>query len=318
MALRHDACWCHSQMRIEMVRPTRILCPVDLSETSSHALDQAIALSRSYKARLTILQVSWAGLPPIAYPGSAMGASTPLLLPHQLEELHEELRLFAERRPAAGVNMNLVIREGAVVPMILDEARAIRADLIVIGTHGRTGLDRLLLGSVTEKVLRKAECAVMTVPPDDRTATPAPAVRTIVCAVDFSPASLKAIDYALSLAEVLPATILMMHVVDWPTDQTMLPDADLETAAYRGRVLGYNQVKLHALVPDTARKCCRVEEAITVGRPHEEIVRLARDRDADLIVMGVHGRSALNLALFGSTASQVVRHASCPVVTVRD
>jgi nucleotide-binding universal stress UspA family protein len=74
---------------------------------------------------------------------------------------------------------------------------------------------------------------------------------------------------------------------------------------------------LQALVPGHARGCCRTEELVTVGRPHEEIVRLARDRDADLIVMGVHGRSALNLALFGSTVNQVVRHASCPVVTVR-
>jgi nucleotide-binding universal stress UspA family protein len=300
-----------------MVRPTRILCPVDLSETSSRALDQAIALARSCKARLTILEVSWAGLPPIAYPGSATGASTPLLLPHQLEELREELRRFAERGTAAGVTMDLQIREGAVVPMILDEARTIGADLIVIGTHGRSGFDHLLLGSVTEKVLRKAECAVMTVPPGDRTAKPAPAAHTIVCAVDFSPASIKALDYALSLAQERSATLALIHVFDWPPDRPIPRGFELETVAYRGKAQDDTRAQLHALVPDDARAWCRTEELVTIGRPHEEIVRLARDRDADLIVMGVHGRSSLNLALFGSTAHQVVRHASCPVVTVR-
>lgn len=300
-----------------MVHLTRILCPVDLSETSSHALAQALALARSYKARLTVLQVSWAGLPPIAYPGSATMETTPLLRPDQLEELRDGLRLFAERGTAAGVKMDLLVREGAVVPMILDEARAIHADLIVIGTHGRSGFDHFLLGSVTEKVLRKAECAVMTVPPADRTATPAPASRTIVCAVDFSPASLKAFDYALSLGRELSATVLLTHVFDWPRDRPVPRGLELESAAYRGKVHETIRAELQSLVPPDARGYCQTEDLVTVGRPHEEIVRLARDRDADLIVMGVHGRSSLNLALFGSTANQVVRHASCPVVTVR-
>lgn len=300
-----------------MVRLTRILCPVDLSETSAHALDHAFALARSYKAHLTVMEVCWTGLPPIAFPPGAAMATPPLMLPRPLGELEEELRLFAERGGAAEVRMDLRIREGAVVPMILEEARTIGADLIVIGTHGRSGVDRLLLGSVTEKVLRKAECAVMTVPPADRTATPAPAVRTIVCAVDFSPVSVNVIGYALSLGQEVQTTLLLTHVVDWPTDRAMSPGVELESAAYRGRVVDYSRVKLQALVPGDARAWCRAEELVTVGRPHEEIVRLARDRDADFIVMGVHGRSALNLALFGSTVNQVVRHASCPVVTVR-
>lgn len=75
--------------------------------------------------------------------------------------------------------------------------------------------------------------------------------------------------------------------------------------------------KLHALVPDEARAWCETEEVAALGRAYEEIVRMARERDADLIVLGVHGRSALNVVLFGSTANQVVRNATCPVVTVR-
>ena len=300
-----------------MVRLSRILCPVDLSETSSHALDQAFAIARSYKARLTVLEVSWAGLPPIAYPGSAMAPAPPLLEPCQLEALRTELCRFAARAASPDLQVEFVIREGAVVPMILEEARAIAADLIVIGTHGRSGFDRFLLGSVTEKVLRKAKCAVMTVPPADQTAAPARGDRTIVCAVDFSPASLKAVDYALSLAQELPATLSLIHVFDWPPDRPIPRGREFETIAYRGKAQGDTRELLHVLVPEDARAWCKTEEFVPVGRPHEEIVRLARDRDADLIVMGVHGRSSLSLALFGSTANQVVRHATCPVVTVR-
>jgi nucleotide-binding universal stress UspA family protein len=203
------------------------------------------------------------------------------------------------------------------VPMILKEARTMHADLIVIGTHGRSGFDHLLLGSVTEKVLRKAECAVMTVPPADSTAAPAREARTIVCAVDFSPASLRALDYALSLAQELPATLSLIHVFDWPAGRPIPRGVELETVAYRGKAQEDTRARLHALVPDDARAWCETEELVTVGRPHEEIVRHARERDADLIVMGVHGRSSLDVALFGSTVNQVIRHASCPVVTVR-
>jgi nucleotide-binding universal stress UspA family protein len=299
-----------------MIRPTEILCPVDLSDTSGHALDHALALARSYKAHLTVMEVSWAGVPAYAYPaGASMAASWPPL-PLPLEELQDELRPFVERRSAAGVDMDLLIREGAVVPMILEEARTVGADLIVIGTHGRTGFDRLLLGSVTEEVLRKADCAVMTVPPADRTATPARTPRTIVCAIDFSPASLKALDHALSLGQELQATVLLVHVFDWPSDRPIPKGFELETEAYRGLAQDDTRAQLQALVPGDARAWCETEELIATGRPHEQIVRLARERDADLIVMGVHGRSALNLTLFGSTVNQVVRHASCPVVTV--
>ena len=300
-----------------MVRFAEILCPVDLSEASAHALDHALAMARRYEAHVTVIEVSWAGLPPIAYPGSASMPTPPLLLPQQLHELQEELRLFATRRSIGDVKMDLVVREGAVVPSILGEARATGSDLIVIGTHGRSGFDHLFLGSVAEKVIRKADCAVMTVPPADATTAPARGGRTIVCGVDFSPASLKAVDYARSIAHELQATVVLTHVVDWHTHGAVPPEVELETAAYRGRVEGYNELKLQALVSDDDRTWCQTEEHVAVGRPHEEIVRLARERDADFIVMGDHGRSALNLALFGSTTNQVVRHSRCPVLTVR-
>jgi nucleotide-binding universal stress UspA family protein len=119
--------------------------------------------------------------------------------------------------------------------MILEEAQLMAADLIVLGTHGRSGIDRVLLGSVTEKVLRKATCAVMTVPPADHTAAPARAGRTIICAVDFSPASIKALSYALSLGQEFEATVLLTHIIDWPANWPAPRGAELDTAVYSDR-----------------------------------------------------------------------------------
>lgn len=296
-----------------MVRLTAILCPVDLSDCSRHAFDHALALARSYHARLTVMEVRWPLIPPVAYPAAAEVFPVPMAVAGDIEELREGLRRFAAHGAEAGVEMDLQVREGAVVPTILEEAHRIGADLIVMGTHGRSGFDHLLLGSVTEKVLRKAECAVMTVPPADRTAAPARAHRTIICAVDFSPLAGRAVDYALSLAQQLHARLLLIHVIEWPSERPMSGSDEREIDALR---VGARR-KLHALVPQEARALCETEDVATLGRAHEEIVRIARQRDADLIVLGVHGRSALDVAMFGSTANQVVRHATCPVVTVR-
>jgi nucleotide-binding universal stress UspA family protein len=289
------------------------LCPVDLSDCSRHAFDHALALARSYHAHLTVMEVSWPLIPPVAYPAAAGVFPAPMALAGDIEELREVLRRFAAHGAESGVEMDLLVREGAVVPTILEEAHRIGADLIVMGTHGRSGFDRVLLGSVTEKILRKAACAVMTVPPADRTATPAPSRRTIVCAVDFSPLSDKAVDYALSLAQELQARLLLIHTIEWPQERSMSSSEEREIDAMRVTA----RRKLHALVPDEVRAWCETEDVVALGRAHEEIVRMARGRDADLIVLGVHGRSALDLTLFGSTANQVVRHATCPVVTVR-
>lgn len=296
-----------------MARLQQILCPVDLSEISGHAFDHALALARSHRARLTVMAVWWRGLPPVAFPIGIALIPPVQALAGEEGDIEEQLRRFVNRPAATGVQMDVVLREGAVAPKILEEARTINADLIVIGTHGRSGFDRVLLGSVTEKILRKAECAVMTVPPHDQTSTPSRAGRTIVCAVDFSPLAVEAVAQAIVLAHELKSGLLLVHVTEWAPERTMSPADQIRRET--DQVAARRQ--LEALVPADVRAWCPTEELVTVGRPYEEIVRVARDRDADLIVLGVHGRSAVTPMLFGSTANQVVRHATCPVVTVR-
>src|SRR5690606_25192194 len=132
--------------RCQMVRIQKSLCPVDQSEASGRALDYALMLSRWYGASLTAVEVAWAGLP------SVSPAAPTLLSPAYLQESWEALRRFVDARAGdAAVETKLV--HGPIVANVVDEARGLPADLIVIGTHGRGGFERFVLGSVAEKVL---------------------------------------------------------------------------------------------------------------------------------------------------------------------
>jgi nucleotide-binding universal stress UspA family protein len=300
-----------------MIRFDQILCPVDLSDVSRRALDHAVALAHWYDARLTVLQVVWGALPPTAYPGVAASPVGSALLPADRDELLQRLRGFASAETAADLRLEVTLREGMIVPEILEEARERGVNLIVMGTHGRGGFDRLLLGSIAEKTLHKAGCPVMTVPPASLAPATAEPFRTIVCALDFSPPSYTALNHALSVAQQSQGRLVLLHVLDWPPDRPTPPGLGPQTAADRRLEQEATLRELRMAVPEEARNWCRPEAIVRIGRPHEEIVRLAHEVEADLVVLGVHGRTALARPFVGSTTNQVVRHADCPVLTVR-
>jgi nucleotide-binding universal stress UspA family protein len=294
-----------------MIEINTILCPVDRSEVSRRALMVGAALARWYDARLRVLEVAAAGLPPAAASPSAVAGLTPALR----RAILDELRRFAAC--ADGVTTDVVVEEGDVLTRILADASARETGLIVMGTHGHGGLARLVAGSVTEKVLRQAPCPVLTVPLGQGAVPPGPGpFKSILCAVDFSQASLHAVEYALSLAQEAAARLVVAHVIDWPNtaglSAPLAAAIDDSRRDYEARRLA----DLRAAVPASARAWCQIEEVLAVGTPGQQIVHLANAQAIDLIVMGVHGKSALNLAIFGSTTRQVVHDAHCPVLTV--
>ena len=191
-----------------------------------------------------------------------------------------------------------------------------------MGTHGAGGFEHLVLGSVTEKVLRKASCPVLTVPPHAQTTSTLP-FRRLICGVDFSDSSVAALDLACSLAEESDASLTVVHVIEWPWAEPPAPvfqELPPEQAAPLAEYRRYRETsatnRLKGLVPDSLRDR-RADTQIVHGKSYVEILRLAAERGADLIVMGVHGRHAADLMLFGSTTNQVVRRATCPVLTWR-
>ena len=299
-----------------MIEVKRILCPVDFSEFSRHALDYAVVLAGWYESEITVLHAFSMpiGLPVVPYGGPVL-VEPPVATPAHRAELRKSLEEFVKPLAVSGLRMSLQVGEGPAVGQILSQAAAMSADLIVLGTHGRSGFERLLLGSVTEKVLRKASCPVLTVPP--RAEGAAPSFKRMLCAVDFSESSLRALQYALSLAQEADAELTVVHVLEMSPESQDFETPGFSVRDYAVRFAATAGERLAATIPAEARQYCKVKEVVTVGKAYREILRLSTELEADLVVIGVRGRGAADLLVFGSTAQHVVRAASCPVLTLR-
>ena len=298
-----------------MIRIDRILCPVDFSDVSRHALAYAAAFARWYESKVTLLHVYSAPVPPVAvsqYPGNI-----PLLPPIQPDEVRAQVRQFCEPLSIAGVSPAIVVEEGEPAKVITRMASDAAPDLLIMGTHGRGGFQRLLLGSVTEKVLRLVACPVLTVPPPAATSG-TPSFKTILCPVDFGPSAIRALEYAFSLAKEADARLILLHVVESLADTVIAGEpvgfsiADVQQSLQREAT-----ERLTALIPADARSWCRPEVRVTSGKAQREVLRVAKENQAELIVMGVQGRGAVDLLLFGSTTHHVIRDAALPVFTLR-
>jgi nucleotide-binding universal stress UspA family protein len=298
----------------------RILCPVDLSETSRQALHYAKALSAWYDARLTVLHVC-VDLPvfEMASPFGHTAASAVVLEESQLAERRTAVRQFVTTE-IGDDNVDIVISEGTDAKAeIVKAAAAAEASLIVMGTHGRSGFDHMLLGSVTEKLLHKAPCPILVVPPHAPSVDGgvSPVFKRIVCAVDFSAGSLLAVNVALALAQEADARLTLVHAIEFPValrEVAFSTNANVDQlhAAAEAEFLR----RLRALVPAQARTYCTVATRVNEGKPAREIERVAAAERADLIVMGVQGRGAIDLMVFGSNTNAVIRNAACPVLIV--
>ena len=292
-----------------MVRIKRILCPIDFSDFSRDALEYAQALARWHDAKITVLHT-------YAEQNILVIAAT-MPPPINRGALQQHLDNFTKSVVAADVAVENRLQEGHSVSQILDVAASLPADLIVMGTHGRGGFDRLTLGSVTEKVLRKTTCPVLTVtiPPDpDAPAGTRDLFKRILCPIDYSEASSKALLHAMSIAKEARAKLSLVHIVEGPPDPERDMAAD-ETPEYLKKLDQDEQARLRPLVPDEIRQLCDVKELVRFGKPYVKILHLAQQQRADLIVMGAHG-GLISEMLFGSTTSHVVRTAGCPVLTV--
>jgi nucleotide-binding universal stress UspA family protein len=306
-----------------MVDIRNILCPIDFSDFSRRALDHAVALAKWYESTVTVLHVC-AAAPVVAYaPGAPMMPSAAFTREDRAT-LAASMRQFAEAEGGLSVPVRFEIMEGGAANEILAWAGTSPTDLIAMGTHGRSGFERLLLGSVTEKVLRKASCPVLSVPRHAPDAVPVPSAvfKRILCAIDFSDCSMRALEYAMSLAQEADARLTVVHVIEMPPE--LPPDVHETTLGWARSLKEYvamaledRRERLQRVVPDAVRAYCTVDTVLATGRAHREILRVAAEQASDLIVAGIHGRAPADLLFFGSTAQHLVRQASCPVLTLR-
>jgi nucleotide-binding universal stress UspA family protein len=309
----------NARQEVVMIEIRRILCPVDFSDYSRRALDHAIAIARWYESTVTALHV-FSPVPIAAYGPSPVAFEPIVLTKADRDRLLASTKAFVEAESAPGVPIEAAVREGNTAAEILDQAANMSADLLVIGTHGRSGFERLLLGSVTEKVLRKACCPVLTVPrrlPD--AVPPGPVLfKRMLCAVDFSECSMHALKYALSLAQEADGCLTVVHVLAPElVGQVAIGEEHVSLAALQRQHEQEARQLLEQAVPETVGAYCKADSLLRRGKPWREILQVASERQAELIVMGVQGRGAADLMFFGSTTQHIVREATCPVLTLR-
>lgn len=299
-----------------MIELERILCPVDFTDVTPYGLRPASALAIQYGAELSLLYV-------LNFPYPLVGPYSPNF---ELDHVYRDLEVEAAERMADlvdglpdGPEVRTMVARGTPARTIVEQAAEQSADLLVMPTHGRVGLDHLLSGSVAEKVLRLAPCPVLTVSP--REAEPrAFAPRKVLFATDFSPIGNSALEHAAAIASTYGAELLMVHVVTLHGADPGNPEWRFPglPAKYLEAVMEHAGATLDGLVAAAAAEV-KVDRRLVRGFDAAlEIVRLARQEDVDVVVMATHGHSGFMHAILGSTATKVVRCCECPVLTIHD
>lgn len=283
-----------------MSRSARILCAVDFSRPAQAAFEHALALSRARNAELTAVHAVPVG-DRFNWRSRERMART------------DALRAAAD---AAGVRLRVTEQHGDPSGVILLHAKAGGFDLVVLGTHARTGVERLRTGSIAEQVTELADCPVLIVPMSEARREGPASLRSILCAVDFTRASEAALRHALHLVQG-GGRLTLLHV----TRGSHAVSAS--RYAYHFRVPEYARwrqrdawQRLQDAVPAEARTTADVRARVVSGTPATEIARIASESGVELIVMGVTSRGAIGRTLIGSTAARVIRTAGRPVLAV--
>jgi nucleotide-binding universal stress UspA family protein len=286
-----------------VIELSRVLCAVDFSRPARTAFARALALSRQHNAELTVVQAV-----PVTETFGQRGRA-------------RMARIAALRQAAEteGVILRVSVQHGDPAGVIMLHANARPFDLVVVGTHQRVGMGRLRKRSVAERVTQGVASPVLIVPAvskDGGRVAVAPFGR-VVCATDFERASTAALDKALPIAQRAGGHLTLVHVVNGVSPKRRLryawhfnvPEYDRLLAADAWR-------RLQESIPVEARKSGSVHARVVTGIPSDEIVRIADEARADLIVMGMTKRGAIGRRLIGSTAARVIRRAGCAVLAV--
>jgi len=280
----------------------RILCPTDFSEHSAAAVGVAVELARLGHGQVRVLHVA-----PLVLPAGAFDLTC--LPPRARGELLEELRRCARPAEAAGVQVECLLREGDPADEVLRELESNRPDLVVMDRNIRGSVDRWILGSVTERVVRHAAVPVLLVPPGFSLAAAGGPAR-VLCAVRLDDISKGTVAHAARLASVLRAELVVLHVVDGLEREPWGGRSPVDVAEYRRIMAQEASEQLDALAPDALHPEGRVERRLATGVSHAQILDAARSIGAAFVVMGSHRHK---LAL-GSTVRHVLRRSACPVL----
>jgi nucleotide-binding universal stress UspA family protein len=280
-----------------------ILFTTDFSRASEAALPYVRAMAKWFGAKVVVAH--------------AVGPVTPLALPMEpipmemdfvWEEAQAKMNEFVRSNPLSGARSETALCRGDLWNTIPELISKYQIDLVVLGTHGREGVKKLVLGSGAEQIFRRADCPVLSVGPNARGRdVEFESWKHILFATDFSEGSLHALPYALSIAEENQAQLTLAHFVS------------LVPMQHQTAVEEQARKRLRSLLPEDATDWCTPECVVRFEFPSDGILKVGQEREADLIVMGVHKSNVPRAAAHmpWAIAYEVVCHAGCPVLTVR-
>ena len=290
------------------IPPQKIMSAIDFSTYTDNILSYSLALCKKYHAKLILVHVPVDVNKLLEYSESALDVqalhrSNIRDAQQHLEELTKDLAIQSE----------IIVRQGAPAEEINRLALEREADMVVTATHGRSGFQRLLIGSVTEKLLKTLHCPMLILHTQENDLK-APTgfefkLNKILVGCDFSPDAKLAFDYALSLAQEFQAELHLSHVLK----PSFYKPGLQESKALRGRL----EKQLEIMVPEDCRNGCIVHINLLDGEPYVELMNYAKERDIDMIVLGIRGHTLLEKLLVGSTTDRLIRHAPFPVLAVR-
>ena len=290
------------------IQPKTILNAIDFSTFTDTIFSYGVALCKVYDAKLFLVHVT---------------TDLNRLLEHNetaldVEALQEENIRYAQERleervKDLPVENEVIIGQGTPADVISRLASEQQADMVITATHGKAGFKRILLGSVTEKLIKTLHCPLLVLPPQEHELI-APAafeikLKKILVGCDFSPDSKLAFDYGLSLAQEFQAELHLSHVI--------------KPSLYRREREGINQLrdrlakKLDGMVPETSRDWCTAKSVLLDGEPYIALVEYAKEQEMDMMVLGIRGHTLWEKLLVGSTTDRLIRHSPIPVLAVR-
>lgn len=281
-----------------------ILFATDFSDAAAQAIPYVKNIAKHYQSNIVALHVR----PPLVNPMTQLST-----WPIDVEAVRNMDADFRQElnRAFAGYRAEIVVQEGEVGPAVEAAIDTHHVDLLVMGTRGRTGLGKLLLGSIAEEIFRNVTCPVLTVGPHASQRGRYGEFREILYATDFGPESEKVAGYALSLAQEFQARLVLLHVITEPKPGELIVWSDVEESAKK---------VLRRLVPEAAEPWCKAEFFVERGDAAERILDLANLRESDLIILGAQAETGVRGAathLPIAIAHRIVSRASCPVLTVR-
>ncbi len=291
-----------------------ILCATDFSDFSNRTVNYGTALANEFDSKLFVCHVI--DLSSVAIYGEFQ--LDPVGLQDRImNDAHEQLQ---ELIGGQQIDWEPLISVGHAADEISRIVEEQDMDLVISATRGRSGLKRLILGSVTERLMRTLSCPLLVVQGPDKAFAASDDqevnMKSILIGCDFSPDSEVAFEHGLSLAQEFQSELHLAHVVETSIYQQLHKTESPVEEELQQEIQTRLIKKLQDMVPEEARNWCKPQTSLLDGHPYEELVKYAEKNNIDMIVLGTRGHGLVKSLLIGSTTDRVVRNAPCPVLSV--